>query len=102
MDRDATMTAHVQGYTLKVNGSQDLREVWDPEVLARELSALADDGVISESAIQRAVRLKPEVMKSGITALRKLGNPQVSEILGMAMTLEPYQRRLTVKRGLPG
>jgi hypothetical protein len=99
MDRDATQTLHAGSFTLTVNGSSDQYETFDADALHASLSALVADGVIGQAALDKAIRVKREVSKSGLNSLRALRNDQIDAAIVDASEIAARRRRVTVKRG---
>lgn len=98
MDADATQTLHTDTATITVNGSSDTVEEYDAEKLHGALLGLVSEGVLSEAAVEKAIRTKREVSKSGINSLRALHKAEVDAAIDHATSERTRPRRITVKR----
>lgn len=98
MDSDATQTLHAGKFTLTVNGSSDEYETYDADDFSASLSLLVAEGIITQAAMDKAIRTKREVSKSGLNSLRALRNPSVDEAISAATQIATRRRRVTVKR----
>lgn len=99
MDADATQTLHAGEYTLTVNGGSDEYETYDAEKLRDGMMKLAAAGVISEAAVEKAVRVKYEASKSGLNSLRALRDAAIDAAIDASREIAVRRRRVTVKRG---
>lgn len=99
MDKDATQTLHAGRYTVTVNGSSDEYEKFDAEKIRGGLLGLVASGVISEAAVEKAVRVKYEASKAGLKSLAALRNDDVDAIVDDAREVAIRKRRATIKRG---
>lgn len=98
MDKDATQTLHAGRYTVTVNGSSDEYEKHDAEKIRAGLLGLVATGVLSEAALEKAVRTKYEASKAGLKSLAALRNEDVDAIIQDATEIAIRKRRATVKR----
>lgn len=97
MDADATQTLHTDAGTITINGSTDEVEEFNADVLLSALEGLVSEGVLSEAAVEKAIRTKREASKSGINSLRALHKPEVDAALEHAVSTRWRPRRVTVK-----
>ena len=98
MDMDATQTLHAGEFTLTVNGSSDEYETYDADKFAERLSVMVANGVITQAAMDKVIRVKREVSKSGLNSLRALRNADVEQALIDCTEIAARRRRVTVKR----
>jgi hypothetical protein len=98
MDRDATQTLHAGDYTLTVNGSSDEYETYDADALYASLSLLVGEGIITQAAADKAVKVKREASKSGLNSLRALRNDAIDAAVEAARGMAQRRRRVSVKR----
>ena len=97
MDHEGQYTMRAGPYTLR-SGSPEPSEEFDALALRSDLLELADRGVISVEAVDRAVVTIVEyrAQKRGINALRKL--PTVRETIERHARMEQKHRRVRVER----
>lgn len=98
MDKDATQTLHAGEFTITVNGSSDEYEKFDADKIRDGLLALVAQGVISDAAVDKAVRVKYEASKAGLKSLAALRDPAIDQIIDDAREVAIRPRRATVKR----
>jgi hypothetical protein len=97
MDKNATQTLHAGQYTVTISGASDEIEAFDPKALEAALAPLVEAGIIGTVAVEKTIRRKPEVSKTGINALRALRNPEVEAAIDAARSVRLTRRRVTVK-----
>jgi len=98
MDRDATQTLHAGAFSFTVNGSSDNYETHDGDALHASLSLLVAEDIITQAAMDKAIRVKREVSKSGVNSLRALRNDRIDAAIDDATQTAAKRRRITVKR----
>lgn len=99
MDKDATQTLNDGDYKITVNGSSDDYETFDAQTLRSNLVRLVADGVLSDSAVDKAIRVKYEASKSGINSLSALRDDAVNAAIESSKTIAVKKRRITIKKG---
>lgn len=97
MDADATQTLHTESCTITVNGGSDEVTEYDAEKLHSALAGLVAEGVLSELAVAKAVKVKREVSKSGLNSLRALNHDGINAAIYHAEETRTRPRRVTVK-----
>lgn len=98
MDKDATQTLHAGNFTVTVNGSSDEYEKFDADKIRAGLLGLVAQGVISEAAVDKAVRVKYEASKAGLKSLAALRDDAIDAVIESAREVAIRPRRATVKR----
>lgn len=97
MDFEGCWTLRDEGYEVKGQGPGKV--TFDAEALREDLQKLVQREVISQGAADKAVR--PEItykaMKSGISALEKLGG-EVAEVIEAHRRPDESSRRLTISK----
>jgi hypothetical protein len=98
MDMDATQTMHAGAFSFTVNGSSDNYETYDGDALHASLSVLVAEDIITQAAMDKAIKVKREVSKSGVNSLRALRNFRIDVAIDDATQTAAKRRRITVKR----
>jgi hypothetical protein len=98
MDMDATQTLHAGAFSFTVNGSSDNYETYDADALHASLSLLVSEDIITQAAMDKAIRVKREASKSGLNSLRALRNDRIDAAIDAATQTAAKRRRVTVKR----
>ena len=97
MDSDATQTLHAGGMTITVSGGSDEVVEYDGDALRSALLGLVAEGVLSQAAVEKAIRVKVEASKSGVNSLRALRDERVDAAIGHAESTRNRPRRVTIK-----
>lgn len=100
-DKAVTYTYRGSGLEVTMDGPD--RKVYDAEPLRAELVALAEQGVIDDTAVEKAIKVETtyKAMASGIKALKKLGGAVVEAIeRHESENPRPRQVRVTKRGGL--
>lgn len=98
MDADATQTLHAGEFTLTMNGGSDEYETYDADALRAALEAMAETGQIHPNAVEKTIRTKYEVSKSGLNSLRALRDDAIDAAIDATRSVLMRRRRVTVKR----
>ena len=78
-------------------GGSDTQTVYDADALHDALIGLVAEGVLSDAAVAKAIRVKREASASGINSLRALHNQGVDAAIEHAAEVKAKPRRVTVK-----
>jgi len=99
MDRDGLWTVHTEGGLTLKGGSPAPVVEYDELALRESLLELADQGVITVEAVDRAVEpvVSYKVRAVGVRALAKLGG-RVADVIGSHARVVEKRRYVTVER----